>query len=159
LDDPRSAEFVRNFVGQWLQTRDVETVSVDARKLLGIRDGEEARKIFSTDLRRALRQETEFLFAHLLEDNLPLTELLTADYTFLNSKLASFYKIADVDGNEMRKVKLSKGDHRGGLLSQGSFLIVTSNPTRTSPVKRGLFILENLLGTPAPPPPADVPPL
>lgn len=159
LDDPRSNEFVRNFVGQWLQTRDVETLSVDARKLLGIRDGEEARKIFSQDLRRSLRQETESLFAHLLEENRPLTELLTADYTFLNSKLASFYKIDDVDGNEMRKVKLSRDDHRGGLLTQGSFLIVTSNPTRTSPVKRGLFILENLLGTPAPPPPADVPPL
>lgn len=159
LDDERSGEFTRNFVGQWLQTRDVEALSIDARKFLGVKTTEEAVKTFNNDLRRAARRETEMLIEHLIEENRPLTELLTADYTFLNSRLAKFYGIDDVDGNDMRKVKLSRDDHRGGLLTQASFLIVTSNPTRTSPVKRGLFILENLLGTPAPPPPADVPPL
>jgi hypothetical protein len=159
LDDPRSAEFTRNFVGQWLQTRDVQTLSLDARRLLGVKDSEEARKIFNQDLRRAMREETELLFAHLIEENRPLVDLLTASYSFLNGPLAKFYGIDDVEGREMRKVKLAPDDHRGGLLTQASFLIVTSNPTRTSPVKRGLFILENLLGTPAPPPPADVPPL
>jgi hypothetical protein len=159
IEDPGSDEFIRNFVGQWLQTRDVQTLSLDARRLLGIRDSDEARRIFNSELRRAMRDETELLFAHLLRDDRPLVELLTADYTFLNSSLAKFYGIDDVNGREMRKVKLSKDDHRGGLLTHASFLIVTSNPTRTSPVKRGLFILENLLGTPAPPAPPDVPAL
>jgi hypothetical protein len=90
---------------------------------------------------------------------LSVLDLLTANYTFLNEPLAKFYGIDGVDGDQMRKVTLSKDDHRGGILTHGSILLVTSNPTLTSPVKRGLFVLENLLGTPAPPPPPNVPPL
>jgi hypothetical protein len=99
------------------------------------------------------------LFGHLVRENRPLTELLTADYTFLNDKLAEFYGITGVKGQDMRRVSLTKESHRGGYLTQGTFLLVTSNPTRTSPVKRGLFVLDNLLGTPAPPAPPNVPPL
>lgn len=99
------------------------------------------------------------MFEHLLRENRDVRDLLVADYTFLNETLARFYGIEGVSGPEMRKVQLGPGSHRGGLLAQGSMLLVTSNPTRTSPVKRGLFILENLLGTPPPPPPVNVPPL
>jgi hypothetical protein len=106
-----------------------------------------------------MREETELLFAHLLRDNASALELLTADYTFVNEPLARFYGLPEVDGTQMRKVSLAADSHRGGLLSHGSFLVVTSNPSRTSPVKRGLFVLENLLGTPTPPPPPGVPPL
>jgi hypothetical protein len=159
LKDPKSARFVRNFVGQWLQTRDLETVNIDARRVLGIRRGEEADRIFSRNVRNAMREETEMLFAHLLAENRSADELLTADYTFLNERLAEFYGIDGVDGNQMRKVSLPADSHRSGILTHGSFLVVSSNPTRTSPVKRGLFLLENILGTPPPPPPPDVPEL
>jgi Protein of unknown function (DUF1592)/Protein of unknown function (DUF1588)/Protein of unknown function (DUF1587)/Protein of unknown function (DUF1585)/Protein of unknown function (DUF1595)/Planctomycete cytochrome C len=160
LADERAQRFVENFVGQWLQTRDVEAVNIDARRALGIRDSDTARRIFNSRLRRHMREETEMLFAHLLEENRPTTELLTADYTFLNESLAKFYNIPGVEGSEMRKVTLPPDSpRRGGVLTHASTLIVTSNPTRTSPVKRGLFILENILATPAPPAPPDVPEL
>jgi hypothetical protein len=159
LKDDRSRRFVRNFAGQWLQTRDVETLNIDARRILGLRRGEEPERFFNGQIRRAMRQETELLFGHLLKENRPLTELLTADYTFLNDRLAEFYGIPGVKGQEMRKVSLPPESHRRGLLTHGTYLIVTSNPTRTSPVKRGLFVLDNLLGTPAPPAPPNVPEL
>jgi len=159
LVDPRAERFVSNFVGQWLQTRDVEGVNVDVRKFLGL-DNTEAYKIFNSRLRQSMRAETESLFAHLLAENRSLLEMLTADYTFLNEQLATFYGIPDVKGAEMRKVTLPAGSPRaGGILTHGSTLVVTSNPTRTSPVKRGLFILDNILGTPAPPAPPNVPEL
>jgi len=110
-------------------------------------------------VRKAMRLETEMLFAHILKDNRSALELLTANYTFLNSTLARFYGIDGVDGYDMRKVAIPSGSIRGGILTHGSILLVTSNPTRTSPVKRGLFVLENILGTPAPPAPPDVPEL
>jgi hypothetical protein len=103
------------------------------------------------ELRRAMRQETEMLFAHVLRNNRSLVELIDSDYTFLNARLAKHYGITNVSGAEMRQVALPAGHARGGLLTQGSTLIVTSNPTRTSPVKRGLFLLDNILGTPPPP--------
>jgi hypothetical protein len=159
LKDPKAARFVRNFVGQWLQTRDLETVNIDARRILGIRNSEEADRIFNRGVRNAMREETESLFSHLLAENRSVDELLTADYTFLNERLAKFYGVQGVEGNQMRKVSLPPDSHRGGILTHGSFLVVSSNPTRTSPVKRGLFILENILGTPPPPPPPDVPQL
>ena len=99
------------------------------------------------------------MFGYLVKENRPLTELLLSDYTFLNERLANFYGIDGVKGQDMRKVSLTKDSRRGGLLTQGTYLLVTSNPTRTSPVKRGLFVLDNLLGTPTPPPPPNVPPL
>lgn len=160
LADPRSRRFVSNFVGQWLQTRDVAGLNIDPRKFLNNVPRDEAFKIFSQRLREAMRDETELLFAHLLTENRPALDLLTADYTFLNEQLATFYGIPNVKGSEMRKVPLTPENGRpGGILTHGSTLVVTSNPTRTSPVKRGLFILENILGTPAPPAPPNVPEL
>jgi hypothetical protein len=159
IKDPRSLRFTRNFVGQWLQTRDAETIAIQPRVILGIHKGEEGDKLFSARLREAMRLETETFFHHLLQENLPAEELLSAKYSFLNQTLASFYGIQGVKGADMRKVELPQHSHRQGILSHGSFLVVTSNPTRTSPVKRGQFILDNLLGAPAPPPPPNIPPL
>ncbi len=159
VKDRRSDAFVRNFVGQWLQTRDVEALPFDVRRVLGVEDRHEGERIFSTEVRRAMREETELLFAHVLREGLPATDLLVGRETFLNEPLARFYGIPDVRGKQMQLVSLPADSPRGGLLTQGSFLVVTSNPTRTSPVKRGLFVLDNLLGTPAPPAPPEVPPL
>lgn len=159
LEDPKAERFVSDFVGQWLQTRDVEGVNVDPRRVLGIRDLGDAFKVFGGKQRRAMRMETELFFANLIKENRSALEMFTADYTYLNESLAKYYGIEGVKGEEMRKVSLPKDSHRGGVLTQGSLLVVTSNPTRTSPVKRGLFVLENLLDTPAPPAPPSVPAL
>ncbi len=114
---------------------------------------------FRGDVRRDMRKETEMYFGHVLRENRPLTELLSSDYAFLNKRLADHYRVTGVEGDEIRKVTLPADSPRGGVLTQGTVLAVTSNPTRTSPVKRGLFILDNILGSPPPPPPPDVPPL
>jgi hypothetical protein len=114
---------------------------------------------FDRDLRLAMRRETEMLFGHVLRDDRSILELIDSDYTFLNERLAQHYGIPGVTGRDMRRVELPDDSARGGLLTHGSVLAVTSNPTRTSPVKRGLFILENIVGSPPPPPPADVPDL
>lgn len=159
LNDPKSNRFVKNFVGQWLQNRDTETVPIQPRAVLGLAKGDDEEKIFNLRLRQAMRQETDLLFQHVLRENLPAVELLSAKYSFLNEALAKFYGVPDVKGQAMRRVELPEESHRQGILSHGSFLVVTSNPTRTSPVKRGQFILDNLLGTPAPPPPPNIPPL
>jgi len=164
IDDPRCDAFISAFTGQWLQIRDIESIAFDARRILGLKDSGEAAKVFSGEVRRAMRRETEMLFAHVLREGLPATDLLVAPYTFLNRPLARFYGLEslvekDGDAKTMRLVALPPDAHRGGLLTHGSVLAVTSNPTRTSPVKRGLFVLENLLGTPAPPAPPDVPAL
>jgi len=111
------------------------------------------------NLRRTMRRETEMAFEHVVRENRSVLELIDSDYTFLNEALASHYGIPDVKGNDMRRVTLPPDSPRGGILTHGSILVVTSNPTRTSPVKRGLFILDELLGTPPPPPPGDVPQL
>ncbi|MDX1967814.1 MAG: DUF1592 domain-containing protein, partial [Planctomycetaceae bacterium] len=158
LADEKAQRFVRNFVGQWLRSRDVETINVDARRILKV-SVEESFAIFNGNLRRAMHEETDRMFAHIVAENRSVLDLLTADYAFLNETLALWYGIEGVKGNDMRKVSLPPDSPRGGILSQASFLIVTSNPARTSPVKRGLFILDNLLGTPAPAPPPNVPPL
>jgi hypothetical protein len=202
LADPRSAEFFKHFVGQWLQARDVDTVIINAmaviiqdqvpdpemekrrarfRELirkppekLTADEKEELNKVRSEffgrsrrfrefelngELRQAMKRETEMTFEHVLRKNKSLCELLDADYTFLNERLAKHYGIDGVTGPEMRKVTLPQGHPRGGVLTQGTVLTVTSNPDRTSPVKRGLFILDNILGTPPAPPPPDIPPL
>jgi len=167
LADEQSNAFVENFVGQWLQTRDVETLPFDLGSVLIVPGdrGDDRRwrggpeRYFNYHLRLAMKQETEMLFAHLLREGLPATDLLVGTSTFLNERLARFYGVEDIEGEDMQLVELPEGSHRGGLLTQASFLMVTSNPSRTSPVKRGLFILTNLLGTPPPPPPADVPAL
>ncbi|MEM7699902.1 MAG: DUF1592 domain-containing protein, partial [Verrucomicrobiota bacterium] len=161
LADQRSNRFIESFVGQWLQTRDVETIHIEARVAAQIRSSRDARREFNGRLRQAMRAETELLFAHVLREKRPATELLTAQYTFLNEDLAEWYGLKGIDGREMRRVDLApdQARHRGGILQQASFHVVTSNPTRTSPVKRGLFVLENLLATPPPPAAPDVPPL
>lgn len=112
-----------------------------------------------SDLKRAMQQETELLVEHIVREDASLLDLLDCDYTFLNEKLAEHYGISDVEGQDMRLVQLPANSPRGGVLTHASMLMVTSNPTRTSPVKRGLFVLENILGTPAPPAPGIVPEL
>jgi hypothetical protein len=119
----------------------------------------EIREMFNGPLRRAMRGETEMYFAHIIEEDRSVLELIDSDYTFLNEALAKHYGIEGVSGPDMRRVELPEGSPRGGVLTQATLLVVTSNPTRTSPVKRGLYILDSILGTPPPPPPANVPPL
>ncbi len=204
--DDRFQGFIRNFVGQWLQTRDMESLSIDARQVLAreaaadpeqekrrtrfraLRDkadgkdaltadekkeleelrttlfrgfGKPLRAELNYDLRRAMRLETEKTFDYIVRENRSLRELLDGDYTFLNERLAKHYGLTNLNvvGDDLRRVTLPAGSPRGGILTQGTILAVTSNPTRTSPVKRGLFILDNILGTPPPPPPPDVTPL
>jgi hypothetical protein len=109
--------------------------------------------MFTTDLRRAMREETLAYFDYVARENRDVTELVDSNYTFVNETLAKHYGIEGVKGDETRRVELPAGSPRGGVLTQGTFLGVTSNPSRTSPVKRGLFILDNILGSPPPPPP------
>jgi len=149
-----------------LRTKPAESLTAEEKAEL-----EAARKAFFSgarrfgqfelngDLRRAMRRETEMLFEYILQQDRSLLEMIDADYTFLNERLAKHYGIDDVKGDEMRLVHLPADSPRGGVLTQGTVLTVTSNPDRTSPVKRGLFILDNLLGTPPAPPPPNIPPL
>jgi hypothetical protein len=145
LDDARSGEFVRNFVGQWLQLRRLAGVARDKDLFPG----------FDETLRDAMRQETERFFAHIVRHNRSALELLDSNYTFVNETLARHYGIAGVTGEAFRLVTLANR-RRGGVLTQASVLTLTANPNRTSPVKRGQWILQQLLGTPPPPPPPDV---
>jgi hypothetical protein len=148
LADPKSDAFVANFVGQWLQLRKLAGVTPDANLFPGFDDA----------LRDAMRAETEQFFAHVLRNNRSALDLLDADYTFVNETLARHYGIEGVRGDEIRQVPLADS-RRGGVLTQASVLTLTSNPNRTSPVKRGQWILQQILGTPPPPPPPDVPKL
>ncbi len=151
LDDPRSQAFVANFGGQWLHLRNLETITPDPDVYPG----------FDESLRLAFRRETELFFDSVLRENRSVLELLDADYTFLNQRLAEHYGVRGVYGPQFRRVRLDDAAraNRGGLLGQGSILTVTSYPNRTSVVQRGKWILENLLGAPPPPPPPDVPDL
>jgi hypothetical protein len=108
-----------------------------------------------------MRNETEMFFASIMKEDRPVTDMIDSDYTFLNEKLARWYGLTNlnVTGGEMRRVTLPADCQRGGILAEGTVLTVTSNPDRTSPVKRGLFVLSNILGTPAPPPPPNIPAL
>jgi hypothetical protein len=161
LQDPRaSSGLVRNFTGQWLQARDVESVPINKRAVLGLGPPHGLPRIeFDVDTRRAMRAETEMVFGHIMQGDRSVLELVDSDYTFVNENLAKEYGLPAVKGKEMRLVRLPEGSLRGGVLTEGTVLAVTSNPTRTSPVKRGQFILQNILGTPAPPPPPNIPPL
>jgi hypothetical protein len=137
------------------QEKELEELRAQFRR----RFGERPQVELDRDLRRALRLESEMLLAHILKQDRSVLELLDCNYTFLNERLGKHYGITNIIGGEMRRVDLPPDSPRGGVLGHGSVLVVTSNPTRTSPVKRGLFILDNILGTPPPPPPANVPPL
>jgi hypothetical protein len=149
LADPRAASLVTNFAGQWLHLRNLDSITPDLRLFPD----------FDDNLRQAFRRETELLFEEVVREDLSVLELLTSDHTFLNERLAKHYGIPHVYGSRFRRVELGSDRVRGGLLRQGSVLMVTSYATRTSPVIRGKWILENILGTPPPRPPANVPPL
>ena len=148
LADPRAATLVDGFAGQWLQVRNVQTVYPDP----------EAFPHFDDNLRDALMEETRLFIESQLREDRGVPELLSADYTFLNERLARHYGVPNVYGSRFRRVELSGGG-RGGLLGHGSILTITSYPNRTSPVLRGKWLLEKILGTPPPPPPAEVPSL
>ena len=149
LADPRAESLVTNFAAQWLYLRNLPAVSPD---FIVFPD-------FDETLRRALRQETELFFKSIVREDRSAIDLLTADYTFVNERLAKHYGMPGIYGSHFRRITLPPGSPRGGLLGHGSILAVTGYATRTSPVVRGKWILENLLGTPPPPPPANVPPL
>jgi hypothetical protein len=158
LRSPRAGALIKNFAGQWLQSRDVEGISLNERAVLR-REGIRRRLELDRPLRLAMQRETEMYFGHVIREDRGILELIESDYTFLDENLAGYYGIPDVEGKEMRRVTLPPDSPRGGVLTMGTLLTVTSNPTRTSPVKRGLFILDNILGTPAPPAPPNIPEL
>jgi hypothetical protein len=148
LADARASRFVEDFTGQWLQLRKLDAATPDRGRFPG----------FDDTLRRAMRKETEEYFAHILRENRSVLELLDSDYTFVNEALAQHYGIGGVTGEGFRRATVADR-RRGGVLTQASVLTLTSNPNRTSPVKRGQWILQQILGTPPPPPPPDVPKL
>jgi hypothetical protein len=148
LADDKARALVENFAGQWLQLRGLEEATPDRGRFPG----------FDDDLRRSMRRETEEFFWSIVREDRPVLDFLEADYTFVNERLAKHYGLSGVTGDALVRVSLDP-ERRGGLLGQASVLTVTSNPTRTSPVKRGKWILENLFAAPPPPPPPNVPEL
>ncbi len=148
LHDPKSAALVENFAGQWLNLRTLDEVTPDPDQFPD----------FDADLKRAMRRETELLFATVMREDRSILDFLTADFTFVNERLARHYGLSGIRGDEFQRVKLP-ASQRVGLLTQASVLTLTSNPTRTSAVKRGKWIMENILGTPPPDPPPNVPAL
>jgi hypothetical protein len=205
LNHEKAKNFAKNFAGQWLRARVLDTIQINGAAILSrepsaldpevdirrqrffvlFRKGAERTKLeeveyesqreayirsfrggstaeLTAQVRDAMRRETEMLFEYIVSDDRSLLELVDSDYTFLNEALWGHYQIEGIErvvGDEMRLVQLPAGSVRGGVLTQGTTLVVTSNPDRTSPVKRGLFILENLLGTPPSAPPPNIPAL
>ena len=149
LADAKASALVKNFANQWLQLRNLDSVTPDLRQFPD----------FDDNLRQAFREETELFFESVFREDRSVVDLLQANYTFLNERLARHYGIPHVEGSRFRRVALTEQDRRGGLLRQGSILTVTSYANRTSPVIRGNWILDNILGTPTPPPPPDIPAL
>ncbi|MEZ5351268.1 MAG: DUF1592 domain-containing protein [Bryobacteraceae bacterium] len=148
LADPKSAGFAGNFAGQWLELRNLTQISPDPKKFPG----------FDADLREAMRRETLLFFEEVMRQDRPVTDFIDAPYSFLNERLAALYGIEGVTGRQFRRVALD-GVQRSGIITQASVLTITSHPNRTSPVLRGIWLLENILASPPPPPPNDVPPL
>jgi hypothetical protein len=149
LQSPKAAALTTNFVGQWLNVREI-----DATEPSHILYPE-----FDHMLKVSMVRETELFFEEVLKQDLSLTNLVASDWTMLNGRLAKHYGIGGVDGWAFRKVPLTRASHRGGVLTMASVLKVTADGTSTSPIKRGAWILERILGTPPPPPPGDVPSL
>ncbi len=147
LRDPKSHALVENFGGQWLELRRLESQKPDQQKF----------PEYEEYLRRSMRQETEMFFENIVREDRSILDFIDGNYSFLNERLAQFYKIPGVKGPEFRKVILPPESQRGGILTQASILTVSSYATRTSPVLRGKWILENILNAPPPPPPPDVP--
>ncbi len=148
LGDAKSRALVENFAGQWLQIRNLESITPN--------DG--LFPTFNDELRRSMRIETELLFANVMQTDSSILEFLDADYTYVNEPLAMLYGIPEIKGRDFHRVSL-RGTPRRGVLTHASVLALTSNPTRTSPVKRGKWVLETLLNAPPPPPPPEVPEL
>jgi len=149
LADPRSEALVNNFAEQWLYLRNLASASPDTRLFPD----------FDDNLRQAFRRETEMFFESIMREDRNVLDLLRANYTFVNERLAKHYGIPNMYGSRFRRVTFDEGSVRGGLLGQGSVLTVSSYATRTSPVIRGKWVLTNILGSPPPPPPPNVPPL
>jgi hypothetical protein len=147
LLDPKAHALVENFGGQWLQVRKLESVKPDLKRF----------PEFDEYLRLSMRRETELFFESIIEEDRSILDFIDANYTFLNERLARFYNVPNVQGPQFRKVVFAAEAHRGGLLGQASVLTVSSYANRTSPVLRGKWVLENLVGAPPPPPPPDVP--
>ncbi len=148
ITSPKSRAMVDNFAGQWLQFRSLETFEPDSTKF----------EDFNHTVRDEMSTETEDFFDYIMREDRSVMDFLTADYTFVNEDLATYYGLTGVTGENFQKISLANTPRRG-VITQGSVLVLTSNPTRTSPVKRGKWVLENLLGDPPPPPPANVPAL
>ncbi|HET7714730.1 MAG TPA: DUF1592 domain-containing protein, partial [Bauldia sp.] len=148
IRDPKSAALTQNFAGQWLQLRDIEQATPDRQVFPG----------FDAALAGDMRRESEMLFEHILRENRSVIEFVSADYTFLNARLAKHYGLSEPPGDGFSRVSLA-GTPRRGIVTHASVLTLTSHPTRTSPVKRGKWLLEQLLGVEPPPAPRDVPPL
>jgi len=147
LSDPKSGALAENFGGQWLELRKLESITPDRERF----------PEYDEYLRLSMRRETELFFEHIAREDRSIVEFIDADYSFLNERLAQFYHIPGVKGPEFRRVALAGHPQRGGVLTQASVLTVSSYATRTSPVLRGKWILENVLASPPPPPPPDVP--
>ncbi|MEZ6126987.1 MAG: DUF1592 domain-containing protein [Planctomycetaceae bacterium] len=148
LKDSKAEALVQNFAAQWLNLRNLNEVTPNT----------DIFKSFDDNLRKDMRRETELLFRTVMQEDLSIEELLSADFTFVNQRLAKLYGISGVSGDEFQKVSL-KGTKRSGVLTHASILTLTSNPGRTSPVKRGKWIMENIFGEGPPPPPPNVPEL
>jgi hypothetical protein len=149
LRDPKSSALATGFAGQWLQFKNVDVVRPDAARFPAFDDG----------LRRSMRRETELFVDSIVRDDRSVLDLLDADYTFVDERLARFYGIPGVTGPELRRVSVAGSERGGGILAHASVLAATSYSTRTSPVLRGKWILETLLNDPPPAPPPGVPPL
>lgn len=147
LADPKSDAFVENFAGQWLLLRNLEAQDVDAERF----------PEYDSALRADMITEVTLFFRDVVRADRSVLDLIDSRDVFVNERLAALYGIEGVDGPTFRRVPVPEGSPRGGVLTMGSVLTVTSNPTRTSPVKRGLYVLEQILGTPPPPPPPDIP--
>src|SRR5215470_7352055 len=147
LNSEKSQALIENFGGQWLELRKLESANPDRERFPD----------FNEYLRMSMRRETELFFENIVRQDRSVIDFIDADYTFLNEQMARFYKIPNVAGPEFRKVSLAGNAQRGGVLTQASVLTVSSYATRTSPVLRGKWILENILNAPPPPPPPDVP--
>ena len=148
LADPRAATLTTRFAAQWLHLPNLDAIVPDSRQFPD----------FDDNLRQGFRRETELLFQSLLDEDRSVTDLLTADYTYVNERVARHYGVPGIYGDHFRRITWPAGSQRAGLLGHGSILTVTSYATRTSPVLRGKWILENLLGAAPPPPPNPPPP-
>ena len=146
LSDPKSKAFNDNFTGQWLSLRAIDSTTPDLTLY----------PEYDDNLKTSMVKETALFFDEVLKQDLPLTKFVSSDFTFLNARLAKHYNIPGIEGTQMRKVALPPESHRGGLLTMGSILKVTANGTTTSPVLRGAWVLDRILGTPPPKPPPDV---